>query len=308
MNRVSIITFDTPRAGLNPSALWQISTRRAVTWPAQKQTEFGLHYILKGAVRYRFDRWTVQAGPGDILFVNPGDTLETHRAANTTNYHAHFTLAPQSTRHATLTTAEWRDGLARQLDHAADYARSFFLPDHLEVRARDRIGEWCTDMLNAQTARAPGHALAHNARFLLLLQLVSDELVRLSTDTRPHTAPDAAGVHVARALQLIESALGEPMSRAALAAELGLTPDYLGKIFKKSLRRSIGAYILERRMALARELLIAPGMSIKQVARRTGFRDSLYFSRVFCRENSGVSPTRYVRNHVHPNREPQQQP
>ncbi|MBN1670104.1 MAG: helix-turn-helix transcriptional regulator [Kiritimatiellae bacterium] len=297
MNRVTVVTFDPRGAALAPTALWRVTTRKPVTWPATKRHEFGLHYVIEGAVHYRFAGFCVRAGPGDIVFVNPGDTLETRREANTTNFHAHFGLSADTARFSALAAGDWYAGLGRHLGHGAAYPRSFLLPDHLAIRDRDRMGELFAALLANQAARGPGYAVAHHARFLLLLQLVSAELVRYSLGRRAPSARNAAEAHVARALQAIESALGEPLSRARVAAELGLTPDYLAKVFKKSVGRSIGAYILERRLALARELLLAPNNSIKQVARRAGFRDALYFSRVFHRE-IGMAPRDYVRRQV----------
>lgn len=71
--------------------------------------------------------------------------------------------------------------------------------------------------------------------------------------------------------------------------------DYLRKLFKKELGVTPHKYLNDKRLQTAAESLSADfieGGSISEIARLCGFREPLYFSRMF-KKKYGVSPTRY---------------
>ncbi|MEM7491350.1 MAG: helix-turn-helix domain-containing protein, partial [Pseudomonadota bacterium] len=82
---------------------------------------------------------------------------------------------------------------------------------------------------------------------------------------------------------------GDPdLSAAPLAAAFGLDPRRLHALFEGT-GRSVGARIEAARLAAAARLLEETDLPVSQVARRAGFRDPAYLSRVF-RRRHGASP------------------
>jgi AraC-like DNA-binding protein len=69
-----------------------------------------------------------------------------------------------------------------------------------------------------------------------------------------------------------------------LAKAAHLSVDHLGRLFRAECGTSPMRYILRLRLNRARALLRRTDLSIKEVAHMTGFRDPLYFSRLFRRE------------------------
>ncbi|MBE7461923.1 MAG: helix-turn-helix transcriptional regulator [Planctomycetes bacterium] len=105
-------------------------------------------------------------------------------------------------------------------------------------------------------------------------------------------APAGKGVKhplVRQALRQIEANLSQLRGRDELAKLLGLTPDHLNRVFSHEMGESVGAYLMRRRLVLAKALLREPGASVKAVALRLGFRSSSYFSRAF-KKQWGVPP------------------
>ena len=82
---------------------------------------------------------------------------------------------------------------------------------------------------------------------------------------------------------------------AALCAALGTSRATLHRCFTKQYGTSPGAYLLQYRLTGARELL-EHGQSVKATALSCGFRDPLYFSRLF-KATTGASPTAYRKAH-----------
>src|SRR6185295_4887236 len=82
----------------------------------------------------------------------------------------------------------------------------------------------------------------------------------------------------------------EELRVAALARRVGLSQNYLARRFRERFDRTLPGYFLERRIALARQMLLATELSVKEVAARVGISDAQYFNKQF-RRFSGESPS-----------------
>ena len=62
--------------------------------------------------------------------------------------------------------------------------------------------------------------------------------------------------------------------------------------FKKCTGMTVFEYITEKRLSLAKELLINTNIPVSEICDETGFSDFSYFSKIF-KESTGLSPSRY---------------
>ncbi|SFJ81031.1 two-component system, response regulator YesN [Paenibacillus sp. UNC496MF] len=92
--------------------------------------------------------------------------------------------------------------------------------------------------------------------------------------------------------QYIRAHYGEDLTRNSLADVVFLHPDYLARLFKKETGVSLGAYIIEARIAAAKQLLRSTGLSVFDVAKKVGYANYSYFAKVF-KQEAGVSPNEY---------------
>ena len=97
---------------------------------------------------------------------------------------------------------------------------------------------------------------------------------------------------VSKAVRIIETHLGEPLSIATLAGELQLSHNHLTRLFKRHLGKAPNGYLGERRMERAARLLCHSNMPIKQIAAQVGIPDLQAFNKAF-RAKNGVSPREY---------------
>lgn len=88
------------------------------------------------------------------------------------------------------------------------------------------------------------------------------------------------------------------LSLSELGRIYSYSEKYLSALFKKNSGVGFSAYLTELRVELARELLAAGETSMSSVAHECGFRDPLYFSRVF-RRATGLSPSEYRKRAEH---------
>ena len=123
----------------------------------------------------------------------------------------------------------------------------------------------------------------------LLRSLAAAALWRYAADaeTRPPGVSDA----VPRARAAIHDRLGDPgLDLAQIAAAAHVSPAHLVRRFRAELGTTPIAYLWERRVALAVDLLRSTGLPLKEVAARTGFRSVYHFSRRV-KAQAGVPPT-----------------
>ncbi|MDF2726032.1 MAG: AraC family transcriptional regulator [Paenibacillus sp.] len=109
-----------------------------------------------------------------------------------------------------------------------------------------------------------------------------------------HTIALQAGLY-------IRDNLAEPLFVKHIADYLHLSERHLSRIFEQEHNISVGDYIRQERVRSAEELLRQGELSIKEIARQTGFGSVHYFSRIFRRE-TGWSPAAYRRSSARPDR------
>jgi len=103
----------------------------------------------------------------------------------------------------------------------------------------------------------------------------------------PHTS-----ALVKRALAYLHQNYARPLARWEIAEAIGVSEDYLSRVFSRELGLSPWDYLNRYRVNRARELLARTDASVRSVAHQVGFRDQAYFSRVF-RKLSGKSPNAF---------------
>jgi signal transduction histidine kinase/DNA-binding LacI/PurR family transcriptional regulator/AraC-like DNA-binding protein len=104
--------------------------------------------------------------------------------------------------------------------------------------------------------------------------------------------PPYTSALVKRAVAYLHQNYGRTISRWELAQEVGVSEDYLSRVFSRELGLSPWDYLNRYRIAQARALLRSGSASISAVAQQVGFQDRGYFSRVF-RKLTGVGPQEF---------------
>lgn len=83
-----------------------------------------------------------------------------------------------------------------------------------------------------------------------------------------------------------------PLSLTALAERFSYNPKYLSRIFHRNTGKTFKKYLNERRLEMAKRLLLSESGSVKYIARAVGFEDEYYFMRVF-KNATGMSPKNF---------------
>ena len=132
--------------------------------------------------------------------------------------------------------------------------------------------------------RQEGHGQAALAHLTLLLI----ELARLARDVVADLRRSGEPL-LAEVFAVIDRRLGEPLSLRDVAGEVGMTPGHLTTVVRRRTGRTVVEWIIERRMAEARGLLVDTDLPVAEIAGRVGVSDPGHFTRLFSREH-GMSP------------------
>lgn len=117
----------------------------------------------------------------------------------------------------------------------------------------------------------------------------------LSLAARIHKIRETNGSKIIQEARLyIENRYTNDISLESTANELGISPHYLSKLFKKETKVNFIDYLTRLRLTKAKELMKEGGKSIKEICYMVGYTDPNYFSRIF-KKHTDHSPTEFIK-------------
>lgn len=233
--------------------------------------QYGIGVIDRGGHASLSDAGEVEAVPGDLILVNPGEVHDGRPldAAGRTWRMLYF-------------EPRWVDALQADITQGEDSTFALHAPVISEPRLRalfDAAFAHVTDE-NAD--------LSHMAFDAAALEVMT-RLVEALGHRR--ALAQCSPASLARVRDMIDTDPAQPFSLAELAQAAGLSRFQLHRGFLRAFGVAPHGYILHRRVALARRLLKA-GTAPAQTALAAGFCDQSHLNRAFARQ-FGISPGRY---------------
>ena len=101
-------------------------------------------------------------------------------------------------------------------------------------------------------------------------------------------------VQIEETVRYISAHYSENLKLKDMAERVYISPQYLSGLFKKEMNMTISDYIAKIRMERAKELLKDTGLSIGEIAEKTGYKDIRHFSTMFKRL-TGLTPSEFRR-------------
>ena len=239
----------------------------AQAFPRHAHDTYGIGRIRRGAQRSWSAAGWVEAAAGDLLMVNPGEVHDGMPLDATGRRWHMLYVAPALVDAAAAEVLRARGPVPMWRPVARDdvLARAF---ERWHARLAARAGTLACD--EAQTALLAA----------LLLRQARVAPARLASPS------------IAHARQRLDDDPATDPGLAALADDAGLSRFQLLRAFARELGMTPHAYLVQRRLALARSLLDA-GQSIAQAAAAAGFADQAHLTRAF-RRCLGYTPAVYA--------------
>lgn len=241
------------------------------TYPRHTHDQYGVGVVDRGGHASLSGRGQVEAGPGSLIFVNPGEVHDGRALGGRPRSWRMLYLEP-----AAMVAA--RDDVLEAATAAPDFAAPVFADESLR-RAFDSAFDSATrrDENNSEM-------VAETAT----LRLVALLAMNLSSKRGKGSASITS---IRRARDRIDAEPAANLTLADLAAESGASRFQLLRAFARELGLTPHAYIVQQRLALARRLIRA-GSTLADAASAAGFSDQSHLTRAFTRQ-FGVTPARY---------------
>ncbi len=169
-----------------------------------------------------------------------------------------------------------------------DYLSFFDIPLRLPRQAGLRVGNIIRQLMEIRKSVGPVALVRRHELSMRLLGIVCEVSPQIEDAGRL----DARYERLQPVLRHIRMSLGSPLSVAALAAAVGLSPVHFHEVFRETFGVSPMRYVRGIRLEAASRLLAATDFPVARVAESVGFVDPFHFSRVFTR-HFGLSPRAY---------------
>lgn len=264
------------------SAVWLYSDYQK----AAKAYDYRLFYVLSGGFTAVFEDRSIEVREGGLLLFPPGTayrlTLGECQKSNHIIVNFDFVSANWGT--PTRMTFEPNAFFENEI-YSSECIEPFSNILHMEDASfcRELLFKMC-DERKASRIRS-GEILS--AMMKLLLSLISREASIIEKKTASESERLCAQIK-----DYIKSAYPEEIDNGSIAKKFGYHPYYLNTLFKKTTGVTLHTHITERRLEMAREMLLTTDKSIAEIGRLCGFTGASYFSECF-KQRTGLTPSEY---------------
>jgi len=230
-----------------------------------KRDVYILHYITNGKGEFCGEKFTKNNG----YIVTPNE-LETVISDKNDPYDAYWIMFKGS--------------------KASEILEKCNLPSHNSVFEFNKVDECSKILHNALFNITPENDLEEAA----IMNSVFYQIISLHfNNVQPSVSVNSIAKKIKR---FINGNYYNDISIDSIAHSLNYSRNYLYTLFKNSYGTSPQAYLLNLRIQKAKELLTnEQNLSINEIAHAIGYKDPLYFSRLF-HKKTGVTPLEYKRN------------
>jgi AraC-like DNA-binding protein len=241
------------------------------SFPRHVHDRFGIGVLRRGGHRSWSGRGMVEAEAGAVLTVNPGEVHDGMPLGDGGRTWSMLYLRPEAVE-AAVRDARGGDPRTAEFAHPV-------LPD---PAAAARVAA----LFRAAVSQDPGGDLRRE-------ELLAVVLADMARERGAPSAPDAGvPAGILRAKALADDDPAAPLTLDDLARAAGLGRFQTVRAFARATGLTPHAYLMQRRAALARDL-IAGGAPLAEAAAGAGFADQSHMTRVFGRL-FGFTPGAYA--------------
>lgn len=238
--------------------------------------EFDL--VLEGMITGRINGKRMEVQAGEFLFVNSGDLHETD------------VYDKSRTRAITLLLSY--HVLKEYCPDIDSYYFDFNGKDQARQEAKESLLRCAS--LYEDKPEFYGLELAIELRRLCLILLTSCRQRR--QDKLYNSYEQARMNNIKKAIAYMEEHYGQDISLISAAGEMGMSPPYFSRFFKKTTGETFHAYLTAIRLSFAYKELLNSDATITAIALNNGFSNVKSFIAAFTKAY-GLTPAKYKRQH-----------
>lgn len=259
-------------------------------------------FMDSGSITLKFENKEIELQENDICIIPPflKNTLEVKPGGHCGYYGCHFDFfyddseafnedvyIPENLGYVKADLAEMP--IDEKLVHRnVYYPANIQFPEKMVMNEHARFRELFKRLLNQFQNRGFGSEMLMKSTFYEMLYMV---ISQIKENNQEENVDDHEIVY--RYLQNLADDYDNHMDVASIALEYGMSPKKFRGVFKSAMQKTPKAYIIERKIQKAKELLETNRYHVGEVAYMLGYDDVFYFSKLFKRK-VGISPRQYA--------------
>ena len=268
--------------------------------------EYIAYLVEKGELYLKEDGITYHLKSGDFILLNPESYHEGKLITYCEYYYIHFrheklcmVKEEASNMHEQMMEIR-RDALqSDSCGEQSEMSHELIIPKYFHI-SDQTLRASLTQQLLAVVASNFDHKEHYKALSGLQFLAFLIELSRVCLSSEQHGIRMTTARGYKKVLE-VQSFLNEhyqePLTGDDLAERFDMNFDYLNRLFRRNIGKTLFQYLRDIRIAHAKELLTTTSMRIMEVSNCVGFADESYFSKVF-KKQTGISPADYARTEV----------
>lgn len=284
-----------------PIAKKIVTVTRNTVWQIADQSHLLIH-IEDGCCEFSFDEETFIVRQGDLLYI-PANHSYTRRPIDgmpCTMTYIHFSMSNNVVTCNASSIFDIAIGQKNKLNDLmlydtihSQHSYALFLKSLFHFENTDHIADLYSTIRQTLSSRHFMSPLQTSINLCHLLALLSEmTLNHIISDPELQNTPEMPP-RLKHALLYISQHYTRALSLAELAVHCNISKQQMIRDFKQYLHTTPGNYILDFKIARAKEsLFYHPETSIKEIANELGFDDQHYFARVF-QKATGETPSKY---------------
>ncbi len=160
------------------------------------------------------------------------------------------------------------------------------LPDHFQVPEREKYCQLFSDIITAFSFPSEGSEIYLAGKVLhLIYSLCKDRNGRNGSNYSWNSL-------ISEAISYMDEHYPENPRLSDIAAALNISPIYFHRMFCAATGQSPYQYLLDKKLAYARKMLLTTPLPLSDIALRAGFSSQSHFGSVFKKE-TGKTPLQY---------------
>ena len=229
-----------------------------VTRKEQSQIEkapiyyYDFTFVLKGEMTYAVDGKTYVLHQNDAILIKPGSIRERLKTPTLAKYVSYnFTVYDDS-------LIPKKTYLKDVISHDIRQITSIFSASHISniYSSKEKV----INLLN-----------------YILLEI--NDIINFDSNNK----------HIITIIKYINEHMSEPISLSTVSDYVNLSKEYTSCVFKKETGKTVTEYINERKMFIAKEMILGTNHSLVNIAEQLGYDNYSYFSKMF-KKQFDISP------------------
>lgn len=267
-----------------------------------RDIDYVFTYVASGSAEFIVEGVKYQLSAGDAIIIPPYRThiIISQGKEPLVQYIMHFDFFEEEERimlqhKDVLEDEEYQPMVSDRERNICQEVLVAELPD----AERNDIVRRYLNLIREFKENRPGRGMMLKADSMALLITIfrnSKKMDEGEVDRR--AAKNRAWVHIEKAVEYINrTGVKDEPDNEKVAKAIGVTPNYLIRVFKECLGISLHKYVMNLKVEKAQQILLTSQVNVTEAARLAGFSSIHVFSKTF-KSYMGISPSEFMEQNV----------